>query len=111
MIGSGMRARTGLWSVHVNALRNNLDASELNVFTFCLYNGKFVHFGDDFECGAAEKTKKRSWEAGLNADRWEAAEEKASLMLAECGDVGPSAKVATLRKLTKGCKAQIKFKR
>ncbi len=31
-------------------------------------------------------------------------------MLAECADVGSSAKIATLRKPTKGCKAQIKFK-
>ena len=82
---------------------------EHGVFTFCLYHGKFLRFDDG---DASDKQgKKRMHSGGVDAERWDAAEKRAALMLEQCADADPKAKMAQLRKRTKGAKVRIKFGR
>jgi len=81
---------------------------EANVFTYCLYHGNFVHFEDGDQ---RDGQRKRVWESGVDADRWEAAAKRARQMLEQCADASPRAKIAKLRKLVKGAKVRIKFGR
>ena len=48
---------------------------------------------------------------GVDAARWDAAAKRATMMLDQCADADPKAKMAQLRKLTKGAKVRIKFGR
>ena len=81
---------------------------EHDVFTYCLYHGDFEHIngGDDSD----GKGKRRMYNGTVDADRWDAAAKQARIMLKECADAAPKAKITKLRKLTKGAKAPIKFK-
>ena len=78
---------------------------ELDVFTFCLYHGKFARFDD------GKSRDKKLWKSGVDPDRWEAARERAKKMVEQCANLDPQSKMATLRKLTKDSKEPIRFGR
>ena len=58
-----------------------------------VYHGTFLRFDE----GSAPK-KKMKWASGVDPVRWEAAEERALLMLEQCKDLSPQQKIAKLRK-------------
>ena len=82
---------------------------EHDVFTFCLYHGKFLRF-DEGELGSG-KAKPATTKAGVDLQRWQEARDKATLMLEQCADQDPRSKMAKLRKRTMGAKVAIKFGR
>ena len=91
--------------------RSNTPSNESFVFAYCLYHGKFVRFGDGDELfGAAKKIILPS---GVDLRRWEAAEQRAELMLKQCEDqnMDVRAKMALLRKITKKAKIRFEFAR
>ena len=90
-------------------VRINESGCERDVFTTCLYHGKFAGFHDG-DHDAQDKSPV-VWKGGVIKERWEAAQERASSMLKECAGMTISAKVAKLRKRTKNSKAAIKFQR
>ena len=89
-------------------VRVRVKGCERDVFTYCLYHGDFAHIDGGGDSDG--KGKKRMYASGVDADRWDAAAKQARLMLKECVDASPKAKIAKLRKLTKGAKVRITFK-
>ena len=87
-------------------VRRLLMGCELDVFTFCLYHGKFVSFCEEDKC-----SDKCILPNGVDLDRWEAAQDRARVMRARCAELDPRAKIALLRKRIKGAKVRIKFGR
>ena len=90
---------------------NNTPSCERFVFAYCLYHGKFVRFGDGDELFG--EGKKIILPSGVDLRRWEAAEQRAELMLKQCEDqnMDVRAKMALLRKLTKKAKIRFEFGR
>ena len=82
---------------------------EHDVYTFCLYHGTFARF-DDGDAGD-KQGKKRMYPGGVDAERWDAATKRAALMLEQSAELDPKAKMAQLRRRTKGAKVRIKFGR
>ena len=87
-------------------VRRRVSGCERDVFTYCLYHGTFLRFDE----GSAPK-KKMKWASGVDPVRWEAAEERALVMLEQCKDLSPQQKIAKLRKRMKGSSAKVKFGR
>ena len=85
---------------------------EHDVFTYCLYHGKFARINDSSDGKKSNgKGKKRQYADGVDADRWDAAAKKAEKMLEQCSKATPATKMAKLRQLTKDAKVRITFGR
>ena len=90
-------------------VRRREQGCEHDVFTFCMYHGKFLRFDKDDE--GSGKGKQSVTSTGVDLQRWQDASERATKMLEECADDDPRSKMARLRKRTKGATAKIRFAR